>query len=103
MKELNHEVTDPKAEMARIEAEIQKQHQEAINGYDKQVEDCLKDLATFATKMLMMFEDYKKKGDTAGMAKLLESIRNYAMMSETDSAVLVTTVNMLLGKLQGLA
>ncbi len=100
IENVNREVTDPKAVMEKIDEEMKRQHKEAINGYDKQVEDCLRDLANFSTKMLIMFEDYKKKGDVTGMRNLLESMRNYGMLSQTTSSVLVTTLSMLVEKLQ---
>jgi hypothetical protein len=101
IEELNHEVEEPNLKLAKIEAEMEKQHKEAIAGYDKQINDCLGNLANFSTKMLIMFEDYKKKGDQKGMIRLLESIRNYAVISQTDSSVLVNTCSMLITKMQG--
>lgn len=101
IEELNHEVEDPEGRIIRMEAEVAKQHKEAIAGYDKQINDCLGNLANFSTKMLIMFEDYKKKGDKQGMIRLLESIRNYAVISQTDSSVLLNTCNMLINKMQG--
>jgi hypothetical protein len=85
----------------RIDAEISQRHKEAIDGYDKQLQDCMTDLAKFSTKMLIMFEDYKKKGDLTSMVTLLEAIRNHAYLSQTTSSVLIVTSNMLIGKMQG--
>lgn len=99
--EMNQEVKDPVAALIEINKTIEKQHQEAINGYDKQVEDCLRDIATFSTKMILMFEDYKKKGNIVELVKILNSIKNYTMLTGTNAMVLKATIDSLLGKLQG--
>jgi len=99
--ELNRETENPVATLIKMEKAIVEQHKEAINGYDKQMEDCLRDITTFSTKMLIMFEDYKKNGTTIELVKILNSIRNYSMLSGTTALVLKTTIDSLLGKLQG--
>lgn len=99
--ELNRETENPVTTLIKMEKAIVEQHKEAINGYDKQVEDCLRDITTFSTKMLIMFEDYKKNGTTIELVKILNSIRNYSMLSGTTALVLKTTIDSLLGKLQG--
>lgn len=101
MENVNREVKNYDAETKRIDEELRKRHKEMINGYDDQLEKELKDLANFSTKMLIMFEDYRKKGDMAGMIDVLKSIRNYSMLAQTSAAVVTTTVNSLLGKMQG--
>lgn len=98
--ELNRVVENFDDECKRIDAEIKQKHKEAIDGYDKQIEDCLRDLATFTTKMLIMFEDYRKKGDAAGMTTILKSISNYAIMTQTDVAVLVSSISTLISRMQ---
>jgi len=97
---VNREVVDQKAESEKIDEEMKKRHVELINGYDKQLEDCLTDIAQFSTKMLIMFEDYKKKGDTEGMVKLLQSMANYAIMTQTTATVVIQSANMLIGKVR---
>jgi hypothetical protein len=96
----NRIVVDQNAELERIDIKMKKQHQELINGYDKQLEGALRDIATFSTKMLLMFEDYEKKGDL-GMNKVLESIRNYCIMSQTTSTVAIRTIEMLIERIRG--
>jgi hypothetical protein len=99
--EMNREIEDPVATLVKIEKTIVEQHKEVINGYDKQVEEGLRDIATFSTKMIIMFEDYKKKGTAIELVKILNSIKNYAILTETNAMVLKTTIDSLLGKLQG--
>jgi phage host-nuclease inhibitor protein Gam len=101
IENINREVTDTEAESKRIDEEMKKRHIELINGYDKQLEDCLRDIATFSTKMLIMFEDYKKKGKVDEIVKLLQSMANYAMTTQTTATVVVLTANMLVGKASG--
>jgi hypothetical protein len=97
---VNREVIDPETESKRIDEEIKKHHIEIINGYDRQLEECLRDIAKFSTKMLIMFEDYMKKGKTEEMVKLLQSIANYGIMTQTTSTVVITSANMMIEKVR---
>jgi len=97
---LNREVIDPEAESKRMDEEMKKQHIEIINGYDRQLEECLRDIAKFSTKMLIMFEDYMKKGKTEEMVKLIQSIANYGIMTQTTSTVVITSANMMIEKVR---
>lgn len=98
--ELNRIVENFDEECKRIDGELKQKHKEAIDGYDKQIEDCLRDLATFTTKMIIMFEDYRKKRDAAGMTAVLRSITNYAILTQTNVTVLVASLNMLIARMQ---
>lgn len=100
IKELNHLVDNPDIEMKRLTEAAIKQHKEMINGYDKQLEECLQDLARFSTKMLLMFEDYLKKGDVESCVKLLQSMNNYALMTGTTARIVSRTNEMLIDKLR---
>lgn len=95
---VNREVEDPIAESKKIDEVREQRHFELINGYDKQLGDCLTDIAKFSTKMLIMFEDYKKKGNTDSMVKLLQSIYNYALVTRTTTSVVIQSAEMLVGK-----
>jgi hypothetical protein len=97
---VNREVIDPEAESKRIDEEMKKQHIEIINGYDRQLEECLRDLAKFSTKMLIMFEDYKRKGKTEEMVKLLQSMANYGIMTQTTASVVIQSANMMIEKVR---
>jgi hypothetical protein len=101
VQNINRESVDPVKEMLEIENKIKKQHQEAVNGYDNQIQNAITDIATFSAKMILMFEDYKQKGDTAQMVKILHSMKNYAMLTGTESLVLKSTIDSLVGKMQG--
>jgi hypothetical protein len=97
--ELNQLIIDQKTALEEIEKEAKKKHIELINGYDKQLEDCLRDAANDITKMLLMLEDYKKCGDIDAIRKLLRSISNYALMAQMNVNVAIQTTNALENKL----
>lgn len=82
-----------------IEEQLKKQHRDLIDGYDKQFGDALTELATFSTKMLIMYNDYLKKGESDEMSKLLRAINNYALMSGVNSALITTTISILIEKI----
>ena len=98
--ELNQIVKDQEVESKRIDEEMKKQHLEIINGYDRQMEECLRDIAKFSTKMLIMFEDYQKKGKVEDMVKLLQSMTNYAILTQTTSTVVIQSANMMIEKVR---
>lgn len=87
-------------ESKRIDTEMERLYNERIDGFEKQLRDSIRDLANFSTKMLIMLEDYMKRGDTKEMKKLLQSIGSYSTMSQVTSSVVTTTINMLIEKLQ---
>jgi hypothetical protein len=94
----NRECTDPKVELERIRTEIKKQHKELIAGYDKQLADCLMNSSRFITKILIMYEDYMKKGGIDECVKILETIKIYLAFMESSVATAHTTVEMLIDK-----
>jgi len=98
---VNREVEDPVAEAKRIDEEMRQQHKEAIKGYDNQLGECLLDVAKWSTKMLIMYDDYLKKGDTKGCVKILQSINNYLLLSRTAISTAYTTSEMLINKVRG--
>jgi hypothetical protein len=100
VQNVNREVTDPVAESKRIDEVMKKQHQEVIKGYDNQLGECLRDMAKFTTKMLIMYEDYMKKGKTEEMVKLLQSMANYGIMTQTTATVLIQSANMMIEKVR---
>lgn len=100
IRELNHLVDDTVAEIKRIDEETKKQHQEAIKDYDNQLAECLQDMAKFATKMLIMFEDYMKKGDMETCVNILQAINNYAILTRTTASIASTSIEMLINRVR---
>lgn len=98
IKSFNSEAT--LEDVKNIDDQIKKQHEEIIQGYDKQLGDCIRDICNHATKMMIMYQDYLKHGNTEGCVRLLQSMIDYGYMTQMASTVIIQSGNMMIGKVR---